>query len=136
MQIVYTLTDDQIQDLHQLYQQEWWTEKRLLEETRACVQGSQICIGIVDENKKLIGFARVLTDYTFKALIFDVIVCESSKGLKLGHRLMELIRGHRELSNVKHFELYCLPEMFEFYRRYGFSEDVGDIKLMRCINDN
>ena len=59
-------------------QGEWWTRSRSLEETKQCVLGSQICIGITSEADNLVGFVRVLTDFTFKALIFDVIVAPVS----------------------------------------------------------
>lgn len=136
MKVIESFSDSHIVELHGLYQAEWWTSERTLEETKACVDGSQICIGIIDENETLVGFVRVLTDFVFKALIFDVIVSEQARGLKLGHQLMELVCNHPKLKKVKHFELYCLPEMLAFYERYGFSEQVGDIKLMRSVKPN
>jgi len=45
---------------------------------------------------------------------------------------MNLIKTHEKLKKVKHFELYCLPEMEAYYSSFGFSTDVGGIKLMRC----
>jgi GNAT superfamily N-acetyltransferase len=132
MEVIYELNEEQIGDLHNLYQREWWTEGRSLAETKQCVEGSQICIGLVDDAGALYGFSRVLTDYTLKALIFDVIVSEQYRGTGLGDELMELVMGHEQLRRVKHFELYCLPEMYGFYEKFGFSPDVGDVKLMRC----
>ena len=79
-------------------------------------------------------FARVLTDYTFKALIFDLIVSNKQRRKGLGKKIMLKIINHPKLQSVKHFELYCLPEMFNFYEEYGFSADVGKIKLMRLVN--
>lgn len=120
-----------IRQLHHLYQQEWWCKGRSLEETASCVEGSQVCLGFTDANEKLVGFSRVLTDFTFKALIFDVIVDSQYRGLGLGQRLMQEIRQYPQLQQVKHFELYCLPEMEPFYAQMGFSDDVGGIQLMR-----
>lgn len=40
----------------------------------------------------LVAYARVLTDFTFKALIFDVIVSENQRGCGLGDKLTELIK--------------------------------------------
>ena len=133
MQVIYEFTEEQIEDLHELYRREWWTDTRTLVDTKACVEGSQICIGIVDASSRLRGFARVLSDFTFKALIFDLIVSEECRGTGLGDKLMELIVNHERLRRVKHFELYCLPEMHAFYERRGFSPDVGGITLMRRI---
>jgi len=134
MNIVYTLDKRHINQLYKLYQQGWWTKGRSLQETEKCVIGSQICIGAIDQNNDLLGFARVLTDYTFKALIFDVIVRRDQRGKGIGDELLSVIKTHSELQAVKHFELYCLPDMSNFYTKHGFSSDVGEIKLMRYIN--
>ncbi len=45
---------------------------------------------------------------------------------------MSIAKNHEQLKKVKHLELYCLPEMEAFYADFGFSSDVGGIKLMRC----
>ena len=134
MKVIYTFTDNQIQELHTLYQQEWWTKDRSITDTKKCIGGSQICIGLIDDSGLLQGFARVLTDYIFKAIIFDLIVAKKQRGTGLGNYLVSLIKNHKGLQRVKHFELYCLPEMFDFYEKHGFSSDVGKIKLMRLEN--
>jgi len=134
MTIIYNFSENEIKQVHQLYQEVWWGKERSLEDTIDCVQGSQVCIGILDENKKLVGFTRVISDFIYKAIIFDVIVSASYQGKGLGHKLMEIVKSHPKLQNIKHFELYCLPEMEAFYSRYGFSTEVGGIKLMRCNN--
>ena len=131
MRVIHELSDRNIEELHALYQAEWWTRGRSLEDTRRGVAGSQICIGIVDDASHLQGFARILTDFTFKALIFDVIVAPNQRGTGLGNRIMSLVENHPQLQQVKHFELYCLPEMFPFYEKHGFGTDVGEIRLMR-----
>ena len=134
MNAIYELNEKQIEELHQLYQNEWWTKGRSLTETKECIEGSQICIGLVDKFGKLIGFVRILTDYTFKALIFDFIVSKVHRGTGVGKRLIELVKKHDKLRRVKHFELYCLPNMFSYYEKYGFSKDIDQIQLMRFNN--
>jgi maltose-binding protein MalE len=44
---------------------------------------------------------------------------------------MNLIIGDEELKEVKHFELYCLPEMIEFYQNYGFRDALGELVFMQ-----
>ena len=134
MNVIRELSEIHIEQLHALYQGEWWTRGRSLEDTTKCVFGSQICIGICSESDDLIGFVRVLTDFTFKALIFDVMVTQSERGKGLGNKLLSLVKNHEHLKSVKHFELYCLPEMLSFYEKHGFSANVGEIKLMRLTN--
>lgn len=125
------LTSKQIHQLHQLYQKEWWTDKRTLHETKAVVKGSQIVIGVLDINENLVGFCRVLTDYIFKALIFDVIVDDKYRGQGIGDKMIQAVKQHPKLISVKHFELYCLPEMVPFYQRHYFSEEVAGTQMMR-----
>ena len=134
MEVIYTFNDHQVQELHALYQQEWWTENRTVEDTKKCIDGSQLCIGLIDSSGALQGFVRVLTDYIFKALIFDLIVTKEQRGSGVGNKLISIVKDHPQLREVNHFELYCLPEVFNFYEKHGFSSDVGNIKLMRCKN--
>ncbi len=136
MPIIYTFSDDHIKQVHQLYKEVWWAKDRSLEDTINCVRGSQICIGILDEDNNLIGFTRIISDFIYKAIIFDVIVSATNQGHGLGQQLMELVKSHHKLQKVKHFELYCLPEMEAFYSSFGFSAEVGGIKLMRCTKTN
>lgn len=134
MNVIYKLDEQQIHELYELYKNEWWTKDRSHEETKRCVNGSQINIGIIDDQASLQAYARVLTDYTFKAIVFDVIVSNRHRGKGLGDTLMTLIKNHQDLQQVKHFELYCLPEMFDFYEKYDFSTDTDEIRLMRFRN--
>ena len=131
MRVIHHLDEARIAQLHAFFAREWWTAGRSLEETRRCVEGSQLGVGLIDDGGDLIGFARVITDYTFKALIFDVIVAEPHRGTGLGDRLMDVVLGHPDLARVKHFELYCLPDVGTFYERHGFSAEVGGMRLMR-----
>ena len=130
MQIVNQLDAAQTMELQRLYQSEWWSQGRTLEDTIRCVNGSSIIFGFIEQSQ-LIAFARVVTDYVFKAFIFDVIVAESARGKRLGERMVETIQAHPALQRVKHIELYCRPDMVPFYQRYGFTTDVGNMILMR-----
>ena len=134
MTIIYSFSDHQVKQVHQLYKDTWWGRERSLEDTINCIHGSQICIGMLDSDENVVGFTRVISDFIYKAIIFDVIVSSTYRGNGLGQKLMGLVKSHKDLKKVKHFELYCLPEMEEFYSSFGFSTEVGGIKLMRCTN--
>jgi predicted GNAT family N-acyltransferase len=134
MKIIYNLSDNNIEQLYLLYKEVGWGEERSIKDTKKCIQGSQICIGILDRDNKLIGFTRIISDFTYKAFIFDVMVSAEHRGSGLGQKLMSLVKNHQKLKKVKHFELYCLPEMEAFYSSFGFSTDVNGIKLMRFTN--
>lgn len=125
------LNETQVQQLHGLYQTAWWAKERTLEQARQCVQGSQIVIGLTDAEGNLVAFTRVVTDYTFKAFMFDVLVHVAYRGQGLGNQLVNLVKHHERLKGVTHIELYCRPNLCDFYGQHGFTPDVGDITLMR-----
>lgn len=127
------LSPEQLRQLTALYQTAWWTQGRTLEETRAGVAGSSLCLALVDGDGRLQGFCRVLTDGVFKALIFDVIVAADQQDKGHGRQLMDALLHHPRLQKVKHLELYCLPELQPYYRQWGFDANVGEIRLMRLL---
>ena len=93
------LTDAQAKQLHELYQQEWWTAGRTLEDVRAMLTGSNYVYGICDgDTAQLAGFARVLSDGVFKALVFDVIVDPAHRGQQIGRKLMRRILADPRLA--------------------------------------
>ncbi len=129
---VERLTDAQVGDLHALYQGEWWTKQRALADLPVMLRRTDHVFGVREpESGRLIAFARVLTDGVFKAFVFDVIVAREFRGRALGARLVGRILHHPDLRAVRQIELACLPELAPFYRRFGFSEDVGGLMLMR-----
>ncbi|KXF80541.1 GNAT family N-acetyltransferase [Enterovibrio coralii] len=134
MKLIYDFTPAQLTQVHQLYAHTWWGKSRTLEDTMSCIEGSQICIGVIDQNQEVVGFARAISDFIFKAIIFDVIVCPSQRGCGLGSMIIRALQSHEKLKKVKHFELYCLPEMEKYYEQFGFSRQVGGIRLMRRVN--
>lgn len=120
MKIINTLQDGHIEELVRLYQHEWWSGGRREAEVRKMLANSQLNIAIVDDTQQLIAYARVLTDWVFKALIFDIIVKQEWRSRGLGKMLIEKIVEHPRLRQVKHLELYCLKEMIPFYQKWDF----------------
>jgi GNAT superfamily N-acetyltransferase len=128
------LDERQVADLHALYQSEWWTKGRALEDVRRMLAGSDVVIGYLESDTgRLVAFARVLTDFVYKALVLDVIVAASHRGRGLGGTLMTAVLEHPKLKDVRHFELYCLPEMMPFYEQWGFTDDTGGVRFMRLV---
>ena len=134
LSLIHQLNGDQVRQLHALFQNEWWTKGRSLEDVQTMLEHSNYVFGCCDNgSKKLVGFARVLTDRVFKAFIFDVIVHPDFRGRGIGKLLMDAILEHPQFSRVKHIELYCRPEMIPYYQRWGFTDEIGDIRLMRRV---
>jgi ribosomal protein S18 acetylase RimI-like enzyme len=128
------LNASQIRQLHRHYSREWWTKTRTLKQTRKVVDGSSLIFAYLDEKDRLAAFARVLSDFVFKASIFDLIVSEDYRNAGLGKALIEKILNHPRLEEVASFELYCLPEMSSYYQGLGFEELNDQLILMRRNN--
>lgn len=128
--IIANLTENQISELLELYKSEFWSYKRTREDVVKMLAGSDIIVGLVNESDRLIAFTRVLTDFVYRATIYDVIVKPTHRKMGLGVKLIDTVINHPELASVEQITLYCLPEMIPFYERWGFSANVGEIQLM------
>jgi GNAT superfamily N-acetyltransferase len=128
------LEDRHIHDLHTLYQGEWWSRGRTLEEARRGVEGSDEVFAFCRRSDDhLVAFARVLTDGVFKALIFDVIVAAPCRRHGLGRALITRILENPVIGAVRHLELYCRPELKSYYEQWGFSADLPEVNFMRRL---
>jgi predicted GNAT family N-acyltransferase len=98
---VEKLSGSQINDLYRLFQMEWWTKGRERKDVEVMVRNSDIVVGMMDAGtEELIGFARVLTDFVYKAFIFDVIISKPFREQKLGRNLMNAIIHHPKLNTT------------------------------------
>ena len=97
------------------------------------LQHSSIIIGVENDVKQLVGFARILTDHVFKAEIYDVIVDQAYRDKGIGTLLMASILGHPDLLRVKQFNLQCKAEMIPYYEKWGFTDRLGDLCYMRHV---
>lgn len=91
---------------------------------------TRIVLGLVDDaDERLVGFARVLTDLRFSAVVLDVIVDPECRGLGLGDVLMAAVIDHPELQDLRRgLTLKCRGDVREFYERWGFApfEELSD----------
>ena len=123
-----------IAELTDLMRTAWWMSDRTPAEVSRLVEHSDIVTTLTLADR-LVGFARVLTDYTHIALVLDVIVDESRRGSGLGAALLDAVVNHPQLAAVRSLELVCQPELIPFYRRWGFTDQVGSSTLMRRTTD-
>ncbi|MBH8553415.1 GNAT family N-acetyltransferase [Nostocaceae cyanobacterium CENA357] len=130
LQIIEQLTENQISELVDLYQNEFWSKKRTHQDVVKMLAASDIIVGLVDDCEQLIGFTRVLTDFVYMATIYDVIIKPTYRKMGFGAKLMDAIINHPQLNTVERITLHCLPEMIPFYERWGFTSDVSKIQRM------
>lgn len=130
-EIVEELTERQVRQLHELIQQQWWGGKRSLDDVRVMVEHSSLMVGLVDRSDdRLVGYCRVLTDFVFRATIYDVMVDRRLQGQGLGKRLLDELCSSPKLQQVSFIYLACEPAMFPFYERWGFKVYDGRAEWM------
>ena len=135
VEAIAQLTEEQIEDLHQLYKSTWWANNRTVPGIRKMLQNTDLVVGLCEvESKKLVAFGRVLTDYFYRAVIWDLIVEESYRGQGLGKALMEAILNHPSLKEVESMSLMCFPEMVPFYEKFGFTQ--FEIEFMLRVGES
>lgn len=98
----YVFSDDKnkidIDELCDLLKQAPWAPKdRPKEVTEKAVETS-LCIGIYFDDK-LVGFARVISDFAVYSIMTDLIIDENHRGQGLAKKLVEVIDNH---PSIKH----------------------------------
>lgn len=128
----YVISDDcarlDMEFVHVSLADAYWAVGRL----RALTERSWancLCFGIYAPDGAQVGFARLLTDYAFRAHPGDVFIHPSSRGLGLGKALLATILAHPELTTVWHWTLVTADAQ-ELYARYGFRPGQADGRWM------
>ncbi|GIH10433.1 hypothetical protein Rhe02_85000 [Rhizocola hellebori] len=121
----------------ELFAGQWWTAGRRRDEVEDMLRGSSLVFALIDTSiDRLVGFARVITDGVYLAMVLDVIVPEDRRGTGLGRTLLDSIINHPQVGSVRSVELICQPNLVPFYQRWGFTDQVGQSRLMRRTSDS
>jgi GNAT superfamily N-acetyltransferase len=91
-----------------------------------------LCFGIY-EGQKLVGFARVITDFSTFAYLADVFVLESHRGRGLSKWLMEVVMGHPELQGLRRWTL-ATRDAHGLYEQFGFCKLTNPDRLMEIVD--
>lgn len=97
---------------------EWWQDREV-ERVRVALEATGVAVG-VEHDGELVAAARVLTDYTYYATVFDVIVAAERRGEGYGELLLEGVIDHPDLQAVDGLSLLCRRGLVEFYESAGF----------------
>jgi GNAT superfamily N-acetyltransferase len=127
---------DRLDELMELFAGQWWTARRTRDDVEAMLRGSGLLFALIDTSiNRLVGFARVITDGVYLAMLLDVIVANDRRGMGLGRALLDSVTNHATLVNVQSVELVCQPDLVPFYRQWGFTDQVGQSRLMRRTSE-
>ena len=81
----------ELDEIITLLKMTYWADKRSHEQVKASVENSR-CYGVrLKDNNKLVGFARVITDYSTTYYLCDVVIHKEYRGKGLGTALISYI---------------------------------------------
>lgn len=78
------------------------------------------------DGERLVGFARMLTDFVRWGDIYDVVVDVDMQGHGIGRGLIEGLIQHEKVSRVRTIILGAEEDVHGFYARFGFKRDTGN----------
>jgi GNAT superfamily N-acetyltransferase len=118
-----------VAQLLDLYQTTWWAHERSHEQIRRALDHSHPVVTAWDGGT-LVGFARVISDLTYRATIWDVIVRPTHQGHGVGRAIMNAVLEHPDLKTVTQFFLLT-ADKHAFYERLGFRPERGMAMMLR-----
>jgi len=93
-----------------------------------------ICFSVFHQGKQ-IGFARVITDFTEFASIWDVFVDEPHRGKGVGKAIMKYLGEHPRLKGI--FRWFLMTEdAHGLYQKYGFKSEAYNPYVMMKVNSS
>jgi len=102
------------QAIYALYQNEKWMS--FTEEKVTSLFSTNLShYLVVEENQKILGFARYLTDEVMTTFLAEIIIDKSYRGKGLGQQLIEEIHKKYPLTRIE-----LISEVDGFYQTVGF----------------
>jgi GNAT superfamily N-acetyltransferase len=106
--------------VHAFLTNAYWAQGRSLAQVIATIDHS-LCYGVYKENKQ-IGFARVVTDYTVCASLWDVFIDEHHRKSGIGKMLLEVVFNSPVTQAVDRWVL-STRDAHELYKKFGFIQN-------------
>ena len=116
------------EDIARLLKMTYWADHRSMETIEKSLLHSS-CYGVyADDQEKLIGFARVISDYATTYYLCDVIIDPEYQQNGLGTALVSHIVTLPEFSKLRGFLI--TRDAHDLYRKFGF-EVVNDRVMLK-----
>ncbi len=108
-----------IESVIALLKQTYWASERTEEAIIKSIENS-ICYGVY-ESDDLVGFGRVVTDYSTVFWICDIIIDENYRGKNLGKKIVEKIMATKEFDGL--LGILATKDAHGLYEQYGFVKE-------------
>ncbi|WP_430885038.1 GNAT family N-acetyltransferase [Fusibacter sp. JL216-2] len=102
-----------------LLSQSYWASDRTSESIKSSIENSICYTCYID--KKLVGFGRVVTDYSTVFWICDIIIDENFRAKGYGQKLMETIMHTKDFDGL--LGVLATKDAHNLYEKYGFERN-------------
>ncbi|WP_192822284.1 GNAT family N-acetyltransferase [Rufibacter sp. LB8] len=111
-------TQLQLDVIHGFLTESYWAKGISIDLVAQAVEHS-LCVGVYAGTKQ-VAFARLITDYTTFAYLCDVFVLEDYQGKGLGKWMVQALREHPRLGNLRRW-LLATTDAHSLYAPFGFT---------------
>ncbi len=107
-----------VNEVARLLKMTYWADKRPIGQIEKSMRNSS-CYGVyLDEEKKLVGFARVISDYATTYYLCDVIIDTAFRNRGFGTALLSHIESLPEYDGLR--GVLITRDAQKLYRKFGF----------------
>ena len=121
-----------IDEVTALLKQTYWADKRTQAQIRKSMENSK-CYGMyLKGEKKLVGFARVISDFATTYYLCDVVIDKEYQNKGLGTALVSFIEASEEYQGLR--GILITRDAHTLYERFGYQTLNGRamVKGLNC----
>ena len=121
MNLKFTTKIPSSKNFFELFETTGWnkTYKLTPKELYLAVKNSWYYVSVYDD-KKLVGFGRIVCDGVVHAMIFDMIVLPDYQGNGIGNDILDRLVKKCLDHKIRDIQLFCAKDKKKFYEKYGF----------------
>ena len=129
--IIDGIDEMKLEDIVRLLKMTYWADKRTLEQIDKSVHNSS-CYGVyIEDVQKLVGFARVISDYATTYYLCDVIIDVDYQNNGLGTALISYIEQLPQYKGLR--GILITRDAHSLYRKFGY-EVLNDRAMVKSLN--
>ena len=121
-----------LSEVMSLLKQTYWADRRTPEQVRKSMENSR-CYGVyLDDERKLVGFARVISDFSTTYYLCDVIIDAAYQQKGLGKALVSHIEDLPEYQGLR--GILITRDAHALYEKFGYQTLNGRamVKGLNC----
>ena len=120
-----------LEDIVRLLKMTYWADKRTVEQIDKFIHNSS-CYGVyIEAERKLVGFARVISDYATTYYLCDVIIDNDYQHNRFGTALVSYIEQLPQYEGLR--GILITRDAHALYKKFGY-EVLNDRVMVKSLN--